>query len=162
MEKQNKQEDQVKELDNGKSDKKVDSGGLVEKKVSAQLVETSEDKPLISDDKIINYYEDAMNCIKDDRSEAHDRYLQFCEMVVNGGDPSSASKEALVNLLKLKNDSVNQMIKILDLWTRVKLKERSTSSQVYAYQQNNKYEISDRSNHVKKLIEIAQQMESDE
>jgi len=122
-----------------------------------------ESKPasdLITDDRVIEYYEEAMECIKEDRGEAHERYLDFADMAINDGDPSSATKEALVNLLKLKNESVNQMIKILDLWTRMKMKDRTTGSQVYAYQQNNKYDMAKANPNVKKLIKMAQEMES--
>jgi len=136
---------------------------LAEKQVSALIELPEQPGELISDDKVVDYYEEAMACIKEDREEAHDRYLDFCEMVINEGDPSSATKDALVSLLKLKNDSVDQMIKILDLWTRLKMKDRATNSQIYAYQQNNRYEGSARGNpNVKKLIKMAQEMENPE
>lgn len=128
-------------------------------KIDASLpipVETN--TQLISDEKITNYYEKAIQCIEEDRLEADGRYMEFADMVINGGDPSSATKEAMVNLLKIKNDGVNQMIKILDLWTRLKMKDKSTNSQIYAYQQNNKYEVS--TPNVKKLIKMAQEMEN--
>ena len=105
---------------------------------SQALTAPDEEKALISDDSILSYYEEAMDCIKEDRTEADKRYLEFAEMVLNEGDPSSASKEALVNLLKLKSEGVNQKIKILDLGTRMKIKGSTTSSQFQAYQQNNK------------------------
>ena len=134
---------------------------LTTKQASLDLTpQTKSAADLVPDDRVIQYYEEAMECIKEDRLEAHDRYLDFADMAINEGDPSSATKEALVNLLKLKNDSVNQMIKILDLWTRMKMKDRTTSSQVYAYQQNNKYEIAKANPNVKKLIKMAQEMES--
>ena len=47
-------------------------------------------------------------------------------MVLNGGDASTSSKEALVNLLKIKSDTADKMAKIADLMTRLKMKERST------------------------------------
>ena len=129
---------------------------------SQALTAPDEEKALISDDTILSYYEEAMGCIKEDRTEADKRYLEFAEMVLNEGDPSSASKEALVNLLKLKSEGVNQMIKILDLWTRMKLKERTTSSQFHSYQQNNKYELNTGANpDIGRLIKMAaQKMES--
>jgi hypothetical protein len=127
--------------------------------VGVQLA--AEEKPLIPDEKITDYYELAIDCIKEDRVEAGSRYLELADMVINGGDPSSATKEAMVNCLKIKSDSVNQMIKILDLWTRLKMKEKVTGSQVALYQQNNKYEVGNGPNpHVRKLIKMAQEMES--
>lgn len=120
--------------------------------------------PLIADDQIRDFYAEAIDCIRSDRAEAEERYLHFADMIINGGDPSSATKEAMVNLLKLKNDGVNQMIKVLDLWTRISMKDKATSSQVYAFQQNNKYEVdSNRPNpHVKRLIQMAKDMENND
>lgn len=149
-----------KETNLQETDKSTD---LAEQQVTAMVGQPEQPVDLIADEKVVDYYEEAMACIKEDREEAHDRYLDFCEMVINEGDPSSATKEALVNLLKLKSDSVNQMIKILDLWTRLKMKDRATSSQIYAYQQNNRYDGSGRANpNVKKLIKMAQEMENSE
>ena len=61
-------------------------------------------------------------------------------MVINEGDPSSASKEAMINALKLRHDANDKSLKLLDLCTRMWLKDKSTSTEIYAYQQNNKYE----------------------
>jgi len=120
---------------------------------------------LVSSDEIKNYYTEAIDCIRQDREEADERYIQFADMAINGGDPSNATKEAMVNLLKIKSDGVNQMVKILDLWTRLAMKDKATSSQIYAYQQNNKYEMAASgkpSPHVRKLIKMAEQMESNQ
>ena len=59
-------------------------------------------------------------------------------MVMNEGDASSASKEAIVNLLKIKSDTSDKMAKIADLRTRMKMKERDTFPRYLAAQQNNK------------------------
>lgn len=140
-----------------------DTKSLVERENQvASLQVHSEDQPLVAKERIKEYYEQAIECIQQDREEASERYLQFADMAVNGGDPSSATKEAMVSLLKVKSDGVNQMVKILDLWTRLAMKDKATSSQIYAYQQNNKYEVagSGPNSHVRKLIKIAQEMES--
>ena len=47
----------------------------------------------------------------------------FVDMVINDGDSTSASKEALVNLVKIKSDSADKMAKVAELMTRCKLKE---------------------------------------
>jgi anthranilate phosphoribosyltransferase len=47
-------------------------------------------------------------------------------MVLNDGDSSTASKEALVNLLKTKIETSDRMSKIADLMTRIKLKQPDT------------------------------------
>ena len=66
-------------------------------------------------------------------------------MVVNDGDASSASKEAVVNLVKAKSDANHQLIEIAKLMTNIKLKERSiidpaVNRAIHA-QQNNIYNI---------------------
>jgi len=67
------------------------------------------------------------NLISDDALLGVDELLgKFCDMVINDGDASNASKEALVNLVKLKTDTADKMTKIADLMTRIKLKERDT------------------------------------
>jgi hypothetical protein len=62
-------------------------------------------------------------------------------MVMNDGDASSASKEAIVNLLKSKSDISDKMSKIADLKTRIKLKDKDTFPRYLAAQQNNKVVI---------------------
>ena len=122
-----------------------------------------DEKPLIPDERITQYFEEAIDCITEDRQEANNRYLQMADMVCNGGDPSSATKEAMVNLLKIKSDGVTQMTRILDLWTRLKLKEKASTNQIYAYQQNNKFEsASAPSQRVRELIKMATDLDRKE
>ncbi len=119
-----------------------------------------ESKPLISDEQLVNYYEEAIGNIRDDRKEAHDMYMNFAEMVLNEGDPSSASKEALVSLLKLKFEGNDKMIKILDLWTRMKMKEKDTMPRWLAVQQNNKIENKGSSNiNVRRMLKMFDEQE---
>jgi len=63
-------------------------------------------------------------------------------MVINEGDATSASKEALVNLVKIKSETADKMTKIADLMTRIKLKERDTFPRYLAAQQKNTIQIS--------------------
>ena len=65
----------------------------------------------------------------------------FLEMVINDGDASSASKEAIVNLIKIKSDTSDKMSKVADLMTRIKLKEKDTFPRYLSAQQNNKVVI---------------------
>ena len=48
-------------------------------------------------------------------------------MVMNEGDSSSASKEAVVNLVKAKTDIADKKAKIADLMTTLRLKEKTVS-----------------------------------
>jgi hypothetical protein len=47
-------------------------------------------------------------------------------MVINDGDSSTSSKEALVNLIKVKMEASDKMSRIADLMTRIKLKQPDT------------------------------------
>jgi len=100
--------------------------------------EVEEPKPLVSDQKFTDYCEEIIENLREDRGEATEMYLNFAEAVTNLGDATTSSKEALVNLLKLKTETNDRMIKVLDLWTRMKLKERDTFPRYLAVQQNNK------------------------
>ena len=117
--------------------------------INVSLPVTSDEKPLFTDEKIINYYEEAIENLRDDRKEADTMYHTFVDMVMNE-DGSTSSKEALVNLLKLKTETNDRMIKILDLWTRLKMKEKNTFPLHLAVQQNNKI---DGSRNTRKMIE---------
>lgn len=78
---------------------------------------------LITDDSLLGIYAEILQNIRDDRQELNEFMANFADMVVNEGDPSSASKEALVNLVKIKMDSADKMSKIADLMTRMKTKD---------------------------------------
>jgi len=88
--------------------------------------EESETKSLITDNQLISTYNDIMQNLKNDRDEISDLVNTFSDMVINEGDASNSSKEALVNLVKAKIETSDKMSKIADLMTRVKLKESNT------------------------------------
>ena len=127
------------------------------------LVTMVEEKPLFKDEQIVGYFAEAIECIKEDRKEANERYLQMADFIINGsGDASSSTKEAMTALLKIKSDGVSQMTKLLDLMIRLKMKERVTPSQIHAFQQNNKYEVAGTpSPQIRNLIKLAQQIDSE-
>lgn len=117
---------------------------------------TDQVKQLIPDEKIINYYEEAIENIKEDRHTADEAFKTFLDLVINGGDATSASKEAMVNLLKIKTESNDKMLKILELWTRMHLRDRDTFPKYLAVQQNNKIEGTSRP--ARKMIEMMKEL----
>jgi hypothetical protein len=92
---------------------------------------------LVSDDMMLGVFSEIMNQIREDRSEIKGLVSNFVEMVINEGDSTTASKEALVNLLKLQTDTSLSMTKVADLITRIKLKEKDTFPRYLAAHQNN-------------------------
>ena len=67
-----------------------------------------------------------MENLRDDRSQVSNLVDTFSNMVLNDGDSSTASKEALVNLLKTRIETSEKMTRIADLMTRIKLKQPDT------------------------------------
>lgn len=104
-------------------------------------------------------YEEIMNDLRSDREEINTYIETFAEFIVNGGDSSSASKEALVNLLKIKTDISDKKAKIADLCTRLKLQDRNTFPRYLAAQQNNTYKINVDSK--KKKLELLKSLEEE-
>lgn len=88
--------------------------------------EKKEELSLISDENLLNVYSEIMENLRSDRNQVSDLVNTFCNMVINDGDSSTSSKEALVNLIKTKIDASDKMSKIADLMTRVKLKQPDT------------------------------------
>jgi hypothetical protein len=108
--------------------------------IDKSMVEPEQDNMVENEDLWDIYNEILENCRKD-RVAVDDVLVNFVDMVMNEGDASSASKEAIVNLLKIKSDSSDKMSKVADLMTRIKLKERDTYPRYLAAQQNNKVVI---------------------
>jgi hypothetical protein len=105
------------------------------------VVPEDKEKNLIEDEKILGLYEEVLNDIRGSEKEIGEYLVQFGEMVLNGGDATTSSKEAVVNLLKLKSDTADKKIKIADLWTRIKLKETNTYRPYLNAHQNNTINI---------------------
>jgi hypothetical protein len=94
---------------------------------------------LISDNQYLTVLEGIMNEIKEDRKQVSDYIDTFADMVINDGDATTSSKEAFVNLVKIKTDLADKSLKIADLMTRLKLKNTYAYSgpHLNAMQQNN-------------------------
>ena len=117
------------------------------------LVETSGEKEeLVTDDMLMGVYGEILEKTRKDRDEVDDILANFVDMVINEGDASNSSKEALVNLLKIKSDSVDKMTKIADLMTRIKLKEKNTMQDWQKAKSNNTINIIDQSGASKRAL----------
>lgn len=100
-----------------------------------------EESILITDDSLLTMYGEIANNIRGDREEIEKLLSNFVDMVLNDGDSTTSSKEAVVNLVKLKSEQSDKMTKIADLMTRIKLKERDTFPRYLAASQNNTINI---------------------
>ena len=86
---------------------------------------------LISDESLLGVYEEIISNLRQDRVQTSELLDEFTEMVINGGDASNASKEALVNLVRHKLDTADKMAKVAELMTRIKLKQPYGESKGY-------------------------------
>ena len=110
--------------------------------VSKQFIPPVEEKEcIVKDDTLMDLYGEILTNCRDDRTKVDEILGTFLEMVINDGDASSASKEAIVNLMKIKSDTADKMSKVADLMTRIKLKDKDTFPRYLAAQQNNKVVI---------------------
>ena len=101
---------------------------------------------IVSDEQLVDVYNEVLDDIRKDRKQVDDFINNFADLVINEGDSTSASKEALVNLLKLKHDTSDKMAKIADLMTRIKLKDKDTFPRYLAANQNNTININSGNN----------------
>ncbi len=98
-----------------------------------------EPKPcIIKDEQLLGLYDEILDNCRKDRVEVDGVIVNFLDMVMNDGDASAASKEAIVNLLKIKSDTSDKMTKIADLMTRHTLKDKDTFPRYMASQNNTK------------------------
>lgn len=101
--------------------------------------QVSDASALISDSQYLGVLDEIMNNIREDRKQVSDYIDNIADMVINDGDATTSSKEALVNFVKIKTDLSDKMLKAADLMTRLKLKNTYAYSgpHLNAMQQNN-------------------------
>lgn len=97
-----------------------------ENKISIKEPKNKEELSLISDENLLGVYGEIMKNLREDRDQVSDLVSTFSNMVINDGDSSTSSKEALVNLIKTKIDATDKMSRVADLMTRIKLKQPDT------------------------------------
>jgi cellobiose-specific phosphotransferase system component IIA len=94
---------------------------------------------LITDDQYLGLLDEILSSIREDRKQVSGYIDNFADMVMNDGDATTSTKEALVNLVKVKTDLQDKMLKTADLMTRLKMKNTYAYSgpHLNAMQQNN-------------------------
>lgn len=97
---------------------------------------------LVEDEYLLELYKEILEDIRVDRIEVDGLLANFTDMVFNGGDVSGSSKEAVVNLAKIKTDILDKKTKMADLLTSLKIKEKNASKS--STNQTNHIHITDR------------------
>lgn len=108
--------------------------------VPQQLQQQEEKESIIPPELILGLFDESLNDIKKQGEQIDSLIDNFVDMVINGGDSTTSSKEALVNLVRNKTDITNNKSKILELMTRIHLKDKDTFPRylnLHAQQTNN-------------------------
>lgn len=114
--------------------------------LNVNLAVPEKENELVKPEQITGLSNEVLDDIRDDRKEIDEVLKNFLEMVVNEGDATTSSKEALVNLLKLKSETADKKAKIMDLLLRAYLKEKDNGFPRYlAAHQHNQINIEDNS-----------------
>lgn len=98
-----------------------------------------EETPVICNDEMTDMYKKIFSFCEDDRSEANDLFQTLKDMALNDGDASQATKEAMIQALRIRCESSDKMTKVMDLLMRYILKDRDTFPRYLAANQENKF-----------------------
>ena len=95
-------------------------------------------EPMFRTDEVVGLCNKILDKIDKDEVQLTEFVDNFSEMVINQGDSTTSSKEALVNFVKMRLDQTDKYAKVLDMMTRVVMKDRGAGApQVSASQTNN-------------------------
>lgn len=163
IEKETQQKEEKEDTSLDEMFEEIANGDLLE---SAELIESADSSEMIpqmnlslpevkqdsfvTDQMLDTLFNELLNQGRQDRVEISDLLNNVVEMVINSGDGSSASKEAMVNLVRAKSDVTDKMVKVADLMTRIKLRERDTFRPYLNAKQENNYNFD--AEHKKSLI----------
>lgn len=98
---------------------------------------TKEEKPLITNDEMVEMYKKIFDHCEEDRKEADELFQSLKDMVVNDGDANHSTKEAMIQSLRIRCESADKETKIMDLLMRYILKDRDTFPRYLAQNQEN-------------------------
>jgi hypothetical protein len=69
--------------------------------VSLPVEAQEKEQCLVGDEELLGIYGEIIKNLRDDRTQIDECFVEFKEMVINGGDASTSSKEALVTLRRM-------------------------------------------------------------
>jgi|SRR5581483_2081030 len=78
---------------------------------------------LVQAEQIVSLYQSILGELETEKEEINDVFNDFCELVFNGGDSTSSSKEAVVNLLTLRSNLIDKKTKIFELFLKTYQKD---------------------------------------
>lgn len=133
--------------------------------ISIDVPKNEQETNIVSDEMILGVYGEVLEDVRSDKNQIDETLNNFLNMVINDGDTSTSTKEAIVNLLKLKAEQSDKKTKIADLMTRIKLKEKDTFPKYLAANQTNNINIgggSTKRELLRKIRQVKKQKEENE
>lgn len=97
-----------------------------------------EETPVVTNVDMIDIYKKIFAFCEEDRGEANDLFQCLKDMVINDGDAAPATKEAMIQALRIRCETSDKMTKVMDLLMRYVLKDRDTFPRYLAQNQENK------------------------
>lgn len=98
---------------------------------------TKEEKPLVTNEEMVDMYKKIINHCEEDRQEANTLFQDLKDMVINDGDASHSTKEAMIQAFRIRCESTDKETKVMDLLMRYILKDRDTFPRYLAANQEN-------------------------
>ncbi len=96
-----------------------------------------EETPVVTNDQMVDMYKKIFDHCEEGRKDAGELYEVLKDMVVNDGDASHSTKEAMIQALRLKCEAADKETKVMDLLMRYILKDRDTFPRYLAANQEN-------------------------
>lgn len=110
--------------------------------MNVTVSDNTEGGDLVPDELLTTLWKECLDNCRSDRKECDHLLANFVEMVMNEGDATTASKEAICNIVKTKTDITDKMIKIADQLQTQKLKKPTQKVQA---EQHNHFHLNRRS-----------------
>lgn len=98
---------------------------------------TKDENPLVTNEEMVDMYKKIISHCEEDRQEAKELYNDLKDMVVNDGDASHSTKEAMLQALRIRCEAADKETKVMDLLMRYILKDRDTFPRYLAANQEN-------------------------
>lgn len=124
--------------------------------------QNTDEKAVINNDQMVNLYQEILNYCRDDRKDADGAFKDFMDMIVNNGDATSSTKEAMVQLLRIRVEATDKMTKVMDLLMRYVLKDKDTFPRYLAANQENNIIVKGKSNRRSFLEKLGKQVKDKE
>lgn len=130
--------------------------------LSPANLQKPDEKAIISNDQMVDLYQEILGYCRDDRKDADGAFKDFMDMIINNGDATSSTKESMVQLLRIRVEATDKMTKVMDLLMRYVLKDKDTFPRYLAANQENNIIVKGKNNRRSFLEKLGKQVKDKE